>query len=43
MRVTKCSAEDIMNILLKEDSPSKMENGMSNSVKPEMPLEVSFN
>lgn len=42
MRVTKCSAEEIMKILLKEDSPSKMENGNANSVKPAMPLEVSL-
>lgn len=42
MRVTNCSAEDIMQILIKEGSPSEMENGMANSVKPEMPLEVSL-
>lgn len=44
-RVTDCSAEDIMEILLKatptnETSCEKLENGDLIKLKPEMPLEV---
>lgn len=46
-RVIDCSAEDIMEILLKESPTTetmseKIENGDLIKLKPEMPLEVSF-
>lgn len=46
-RVIDCSAEDVMEILLKETpttetSTEKLENGDLIKLKPEMPLEVSF-
>lgn len=46
-RVIDCSADDIMEILLKETpttetSNEKLENGDLIKLKPEMPLEVKF-